>query len=196
MARRRRRITGAVAQLGERCNRTAEVRGSTPLSSTGQAEGRGDGRHAATVPARHRSSEVEHSIRNRAVVSSILTGGSCVRAGCGSGNGSVEGMWEREREWLLSRSHSLSLSLAVQAGVAQLVEHQLPKLRVAGSSPVSRSVVRCWQDGWMMPLGVTGNTSDSGSEESWFEPRRGNSKDARTRGTVWRGSQVVTATVC
>ena len=25
------------------------------------------------------------------------------------------------------------------AGVAQLVEHQLPKLRVAGSSPVSRS---------------------------------------------------------
>ena len=28
------------------------------------------------------------------------------------------------------------------AGVAQLVEHQLPKLRVAGSSPVSRSAVR------------------------------------------------------
>ena len=27
-----------------------------------------------------------------------------------------------------------------------------------------------------MPLGVTGNTSDSGSEESWFEPRRGNFK--------------------
>jgi hypothetical protein len=27
----------------------------------------------------------------------------------------------------------------------------------------------------LMPLGVTGNTSDSGSEESWFEPRRGNS---------------------
>ena len=27
-----------------------------------------------------------------------------------------------------------------QAGVAQLVEHQLPKLRVAGSSPVSRSL--------------------------------------------------------
>ena len=27
-----------------------------------------------------------------------------------------------------------------------------------------------------MPLGVTGNTSDSGSEESWFEPRRGNTK--------------------
>src|SRR5207253_1705978 len=31
-ARRRRR--GAVAQMGERCNRTAEVRGSIPLSST------------------------------------------------------------------------------------------------------------------------------------------------------------------
>ncbi len=27
----------------------------------------------------------------------------------------------------------------VNAGIAQLVEHQLPKLRVAGSSPVSRS---------------------------------------------------------
>ena len=27
----------------------------------------------------------------------------------------------------------------IKAGVAQLVEHQLPKLRVAGSSPVSRS---------------------------------------------------------
>ena len=30
----------------------------------------------------------------------------------------------------------------LQAGVAQLVEHQLPKLRVAGSSPVSRSYFR------------------------------------------------------
>jgi hypothetical protein len=27
---------GAVAQMGERCNRTAEVRGSNPLSSTNQ----------------------------------------------------------------------------------------------------------------------------------------------------------------
>ncbi len=29
--------------------------------------------------------------------------------------------------------------LGLVAGVAQLVEHQLPKLRVAGSSPVARS---------------------------------------------------------
>ena len=28
-----------------------------------------------------------------------------------------------------------------RAGIAQVVEHQLPKLRVAGSSPVSRSKV-------------------------------------------------------
>ena len=28
----------------------------------------------------------------------------------------------------------------MKAGVAQLVEHQLPKLRVAGSNPVSRSI--------------------------------------------------------
>jgi hypothetical protein len=27
-------LDGAVAQLGERCNRTAEVRGSIPLGST------------------------------------------------------------------------------------------------------------------------------------------------------------------
>src|SRR2546430_13268392 len=32
----------------------------------------------------------------------------------------------------------------------------------------------------LLPLGVTGNTPDSGSGESWFEPRRGNSnRDAR-----------------
>ena len=32
-----------------------------------------------------------------------------------------------------------------------------------------------------LPLGVTGNTPDSGSGESWFEPRRGNLKAARPR---------------
>ncbi len=32
----------------------------------------------------------------------------------------------------------------------------------------------------MMPRGVTGNTSDSGSEESWFEPRRGNGGGEQT----------------
>src|SRR5687768_10877520 len=30
-----------------------------------------------------------------------------------------------------------------------------------------------------LPLGVTGNTPDSGSGESWFEPRRGNFRSAR-----------------
>ena len=30
-----------------------------------------------------------------------------------------------------------------------------------------------------LPLGVTGNTPDSGSGESWFEPRRGNSGGGR-----------------
>src|SRR5687768_8658256 len=29
----------------------------------------------------------------------------------------------------------------------------------------------------LLPLGVTGNTPDFGSGESWFEPRRGNSRD-------------------
>jgi hypothetical protein len=30
-------LSGTVAQMGERCNRTAEVRGSNPLSSTRQS---------------------------------------------------------------------------------------------------------------------------------------------------------------
>lgn len=33
----------------------------------------------------------------------------------------------------------------LHAGVAQLVEHQLPKLRVAGPSPVSRSMKRSFE---------------------------------------------------
>src|SRR5438046_723434 len=35
-----------------------------------------------------------------------------------------------------------------------------------------------------VPLGVTGNTPDSGSGESWFEPRRGNSKRDATMSRV------------
>src|SRR2546422_7312205 len=41
---------------------------------------------------------------------------------------------------------------------------------------------RLLSPGRTMPLGVTGNTPDSGSGESWFDPRRGNSKrDARIK---------------
>src|SRR5207247_619652 len=35
-----------------------------------------------------------------------------------------------------------------------------------------------------LPLGVTGNTPDSGSGESWFEPRRGNLKRDATMSRV------------
>src|SRR2546425_3529603 len=35
-----------------------------------------------------------------------------------------------------------------------------------------------------LPLGVTGNTPDSGSGESWFDPRRGNSKREATMSRV------------
>ena len=34
---------------------------------------------------------------------------------------------------------------------------------------------------WFLPLGVTGNTPDSGSGESWFDPRRGNLHGAARR---------------
>ena len=36
----------------------------------------------------------------------------------------------------------------------------------------------------ILPLGVTGNTPDSGSGESWFDPRRGNSQRDATMSRV------------
>jgi hypothetical protein len=42
------------------------------------------------------------------------------------------------------------------ADVAQLVEHQLPKLRVAGSNPVVRSQERPREAGPFLCRGVTG----------------------------------------
>ena len=57
--------SGAVAQLGERLNRTQEVRGSTPLGST----------YTATI-----AQLVEHVTRNDGVVGSSPTGGSTTRS--------------------------------------------------------------------------------------------------------------------
>ena len=53
--------------------------------------------------------------------------------------------------------------------VAQLGERLVRNEEVRGSIPLS-SMVKAQK----LPLGVTGNTPDSGSGESWFEPRRGN----------------------
>jgi hypothetical protein len=104
---RRARTHGDVAQLGERCNRTAEVRGSTPLVSTSAL--------IATI-----AQLVERITRNDEVVGSIPTGGS--------------------------------------GGAARLRGCSIWR---------GRSSIR-------LPLGVIGNTPDSGSGESWFDPRRGN----------------------
>jgi hypothetical protein len=41
----------------------------------------------------------------------------------------------------LKISNCKVILVITSAGVAQLVEHQLPKLRVAGSNPVSRSIL-------------------------------------------------------
>jgi hypothetical protein len=41
---------------------------------------------------------------------------------------------------LASTAHDLEIQRKAQAGVAQLVEHQPSKLRVAGSNLVSRSI--------------------------------------------------------
>src|SRR2546427_3264923 len=63
-------------------------------------------------------------------------------------------------------------SFRAHGAVAQLGERLDRTQEVRGSSPLS-SIQE-------LPLGVIGNTPDSGSGESWFEPRRGNSKrDAR-----------------
>jgi hypothetical protein len=107
------RLPGAVAQLGERCNRTAEVRGSIPLSSMvgGQTDRR--------------------------------TGGQPVRLRAGDGDPEPP------------EPHTLGQS-----------DGQHP--------PAPRSLLPAPCS--PLPLGVTGNTPDSGSGESWFEPRRGNSR--------------------
>src|SRR4051812_9357151 len=53
--------------------------------------------------------------------------------------------------------------------VAQLGERLVRNEEVRGSIPLSSIEKK-------LPLGVTGNTPDSGSGESWFEPRRGNAQ--------------------
>jgi hypothetical protein len=53
--------------------------------------------------------------------------------------------------------------------VAQLGERCNRTAEVRGSIPLSSIEKK-------LPLGVTGNTPDSGSGESWFEPRRGNGR--------------------
>ena len=59
--------------------------------------------------------------------------------------------------------------------VAQLGERCNRTAEVRGSIPLS-SMASSRDVTTSLPLGVTGNTPDSGSGESWFEPRRGNSK--------------------
>src|SRR6266849_4987120 len=67
-------------------------------------------------------------------------------------------------------------SFEARGAVAQLGERLDRTQEVRGSSPLS-SIEK-------LPLGVIGNTPDSGSGESWFEPRRGNSKRDATMSRV------------
>jgi hypothetical protein len=55
-------------------------------------------------------------------------------------SGTVEIEARDEVEERISRQGDFA-SLECQAGIAQLVEHELPKLGVAGSNPVSRSIL-------------------------------------------------------
>src|SRR3954452_17378264 len=68
------------------------------------------------------------------------------------------------------RRPRLALEARQYGAVAQLGERLDRTQEARGSSPLSstREVPAS------LPLGVTGNTPDSGSGESWFDPRRGN----------------------
>jgi hypothetical protein len=116
--------------LGERLNGIQEVRGSIPLSSTPL---RGVD---ATL-----AQSVERVTRNDEVVGSIPTGGSARVDTAGRTRRLDVGPCYR-RGRTAGKAAGALLRAAVAggrvAGVAQLAEHQLPKLRVAGSSPVSR----------------------------------------------------------
>ena len=89
-----------------------------------------EGREYGSPQTCHSSSGVEHPIRNRAVVSSILT--------CGSDTFFTDDAFRRRFLF-----YEREVSWVNLAGVIQLVECQLPKLDVAGSSPVARSRSRC-----------------------------------------------------
>src|SRR6478672_11460611 len=65
--------------------------------------------------------------------------------------------------------------------VAQLGERCNRTAEVRGSIPLSSMDQK-------LPLGVTGNTPDSGSGESWFEPRRGNGRCESTGRFIWVSS--------
>ena len=49
-------------------------------------------------------------------------------------------------DYFINKTYFCAPKAEANAAVAQLVEHQLPKLRVAGSSPVCRS----WKRGFLM----------------------------------------------
>ena len=78
--------------------------------------------------------------------------------------------------------------------VAQLGERCNRTAEVRGSIPLSSmaSSRDATNFSGFLPLGVTGNTPDSGSGESWFEPRRGNSK--RRIGSSGRGAIPICST--
>ena len=66
-----------------------------------------------------------------------------------------------------------------RAGVAQLVEHQLPKLRVAGSRPVSRSITSVKRSIYLI-LALWAAFALSGCEKFWQGFQRGFVQNAQS----------------
>ena len=69
---------GAVAQMGERCNRTAEVRGSIPLSSTSPAVDNSITHAPTNAGSAALVSHWYRNIRGVEAGSSLITGGTSV----------------------------------------------------------------------------------------------------------------------
>ena len=114
----------------------------------------------------------ERSVRNAEVRGSIPLGSTFLLAGAMRG------------------------TVGMVATIAQLVEHVTRNDGVVGSNPTGGlrlASIGGERTNWLgMPRGVTGNTSDSGSEESWFDPRRGNFSEGWPSGLRRRPAKAVT----
>ena len=113
-------------------------------------------------------------VRRAFVMRGVCAGGarptssSCVRLGCVKGFGGLVSCpahnAKRDRDPFINPSDPMYAAAGRVDSAARPVE-------IGGSFRF-----RLFPEAVQLPLGVTGNTPDSGSGESWFDPRRGNSK--------------------
>jgi hypothetical protein len=104
---------GAVAQMGERCNRTAEVRGSIPLSSTSRRR-RERTRHISAARLHfHCGRWVASSLHNAATVGASASS-ACNRSYHGAMFGAVEESPSSRKRVAIQRERKLSSSVQIR----------------------------------------------------------------------------------